>query len=123
MKIIDFKKLINSFKFASRGLKLAFSEQTFRIICLFAVLAIILMIIFESSLEEKIIVILLITLVLSLELINSQIEKILNILQPNQDKKIKIIKDTSAAAVLLACLSALIIGILIFLPHLLKLFG
>lgn len=123
MKILDYEKLKNSFKFAFQGLKSAFSGQSFRIICFFAVLAIILMIVFGVSLQEKIIVILLIALVLSSELINSQIEKILNILQPNQEQKIKIIKDMSAAAVVLICMGALIIGILIFLPCILGIFG
>ena len=122
MKIIDFKKLINSFKFAFQGLKSAFSGQSFRIVCFFAALAIILMIVLGLFLQEKIIVILLIALVLSFELINSQIENILNILQPNHEQKIKIIKDMSAAAVLVVSLSALIIGILIFLPYILKIF-
>ena len=76
------------------------------------------MFILELSFLEMIIVIFLITLILSLELINTQIEKILNFLQPNHDPKVKIIKDISAGAVLLACLGALIIGFLIFLPHL-----
>lgn len=122
MKIIDFKKLKNSFKFAFQGLKLAFSGQSFRIICFFAVLAIILMIVLGLSFSEKIILILLIALALSFELINSQIEKILDILQPNQDPQIKIIKDMSAAAVLIISLTALLIGILIFLPYIIKIF-
>ena len=118
MKILDFKKLRNSFRAAFRGLRLAFFEQTFRIFCFCAFFVIIFMFIFRISLREKIIVIFLITLNLTLELINSQIEKILNILQPNYDKKVKIIKDISAGAVLIACLGSAIIGILIFLPYL-----
>jgi len=120
MKIIDFKKLINSFKFAFKGLKLAFLEQTFRIFCFSAILVIILMVILGLSSQEKITLTLVIILVLFSELINSQIEKILDILQPNHDQKIKIIKDMSATAVVLICMGALIIGILIFLPHILK---
>jgi diacylglycerol kinase len=123
MKIIDFRKLANSFKFAFQGLKFAFSGQSFRIMCFFGILAIILMIVLGLSFQERIILILSIALVLSLELINSQIEKILDILQPNHDQRIKIIKDMSAAAVLIVSLTALLIGILIFLPYILKTFS
>jgi diacylglycerol kinase len=73
--------------------------------------------------REKIIIIFIITLVLTLELINSQIERILNILQPNYDLRVKIIKDISAAAVLIACFGSVVIGILIFLPYLRIYFG
>ncbi len=76
------------------------------------------MFILGLHLQEKIIVIFFITLILTLELINSQIEKILNILQPNYDPRVKTIKDVSAAAVLIACLGSAIIGFLIFLPYL-----
>ena len=122
MKILDFQKLINSFKFAFQGLKSAFSGQSFRIMFFLAVLAMILMIVFGISLQEKIIVILLIALVLASELINSQIENISDILQPNHDPRIKAIKDMSVAAITLICLGALIIGVLIFLPHILEIF-
>jgi len=66
---------------------------------------------------EKLIIIFLIAVVLALELINTQIEKVLNILNPNYDQRVKLIKDISAGAVLLFCLGALIIGILIFFPY------
>jgi len=118
MIFLNFKKLLKSFKYAFEGLKAAFREQIFRILCFIALLVIILMIYLRVSFYEKIVLILVIVLVLTLELINSQIEKVLDILEPNYNHKIKVIKDMSAAAVLLASLGALIIGILIFWPHL-----
>jgi len=116
--IMDFKKLLNSFQNAFRGIKSAFGEQTFRILCFCAVLVVIFIFIFGLPVLEIIILIFLITFVLSLELINTQIEKILNFLQPNYDPQVKIIKDISAGAVLLACLGAIIIGFFIFWPYL-----
>lgn len=105
---------------ALEGLKSAASEQTFGIFSIIAVLVIILMFLFKVSLFEKLILILIITFVMTLELINSRIERILDIFQPNHDPRVKIIKDISAGAVLLACLGALVIGILIFWPYLSK---
>jgi len=118
MEVFNFKKLLNSLRIALFGLRTAFKEQTFRMMVAIATLTIFLAFYFKIIFIEKIIIILLIVLVLALELINTQIEKILNILSPNYDPKIKIIKDISAGAVLLACIGALIIGILIFLPYL-----
>ncbi|MBZ9572292.1 diacylglycerol kinase family protein [Patescibacteria group bacterium] len=117
MKILDFKKLLNSLETAFLGLKLALKEQTFKMMVFIASFIIFLMFYFKVTLIEKEILISLIALVLALELINTQIEKVLNILMPHYNPKIKEIKDISAGAVLLACLGALIIGILIFLPY------
>ena len=120
MKILNFKKLRNSFKAAFCGLRSAYTEQVFRIFCFCALFVIISAFILNLPIREKIIVIFLIILILTLELINSQIEKILNILQPNHDSRVKMIKDLSAAAVLIACLGSLIVGVLIFSPYLQK---
>jgi len=120
MEIINLKKLGNSFKFAFRGIKSAFSEQVFRICCFFALLAIALMIVLKITFVEKAIVVLAITLVISFELINSRIEKILNIIQPDHDDRVKMIKDISAGAVLIVSIGALIIGFSIFFPYLIK---
>ncbi len=117
-----FQKFIKRFDYAFDGLKSAISEQVFGVFCVIALIVIALMFIFKVPLYEKIILILTITFVMTLELINSRIERILDIFQPDQDPKVKIIKDISAAAVLLACLGAGIIGILIFWPYFRTLF-
>jgi len=44
--------------------------------------------------------------------------RILDILKPNYDPRVKVIKDISAGAVFIACIGTLIIRILIFWPHL-----
>lgn len=80
------------------------------------------MITLEMTFLEKAIIIFAITLVLSFELINSRIERILNLIQPGFDKKVRIIKDISAGAVLISIFGAVIAGILIFYPYFIKLF-
>jgi len=108
----------NSFRAAFHGLKAAHSEQTFQILCFCGFVVIVLMFVLGLSFLERIIIIFLVISVLSFELINSQIEKILDFLQPNHDPKVKVIKDISAGAVLLVCSGAAIIGFLIFFPYL-----
>lgn len=118
--IFNFKKLIKSFDYAIEGLRMAFQEQTFRIFCFIALLVVFLMFLFEVSFYEKLILILIITFLMAFELINSRIEQIINVFQPNHDQKAKVIKDITAGAVLLVSLGAVIIGILIFLPRILE---
>lgn len=120
--IFSLQKFKKSLKAAFNGLKIAIlEEQTFRVFCIFAILVVILMILFEISFNQKLILILTIILTMAFELLNSQIERVLDVFYPAKDPKIRMIKDMSAGAVLLACLGALVIGILIFLPHFLKL--
>ena len=118
-KVITRIKLISSLKIASSGLKHAFlKEQTFRLQVIIGCLVVFLMFYFPLSSIKRAFVGLFVILVLSLELINSQIERILDLLVPYEHPKVKIIKDLSAAAVLLSIMGAAIIGIIIFLPYL-----
>jgi len=117
---INFKKLVNSFKFAISGIKIAFQEeQTFRIEILIAILVIIAMFYFNLLLIERMVIFIIIFLVLTVELINSLLERILDITFPLFDIRVKKIKDISSAMVLFSYFIAIIIGALIFLPYLL----
>ena len=99
-KIIDLKKLIRSFQIALKGLLFACKkEQTFRIQIMAGILAIFLTICLNLSIIEKALVYLAIAGVLGMELINTQIEKVLDLVQPTPHPDIKSIKDLSAAAV------------------------
>jgi len=116
------KNLLNSIKIALFGIKSALEkERNFRIMFLMAVLVIILMIVLGLNSIEKSILLLTILVVSSLELINSQIEKFLDLTQPELRPSIKTIKDLSAGAVLFSVLGSIVIGILIFLPYIINL--
>lgn len=118
--MISFRKLKTSFRNAWQGLEVAFrEEQSFRLQLVVAGLVIILMFAFPLHYIERAILILVISSVLGLELLNSQLERVLDLLQPNHDPKIKAIKDLSAAAVLIATLGAVLVGLFIFIPFLL----
>lgn len=58
--------------------------------------------------------------VLTLELINTSVENIVDIVSPDIQPKAKVAKDVSAAAVLLAAIMSILVGILLFLPKLIK---
>lgn len=120
--MVNNQKLSSRLKIAFLGVTTAFKkERNFRIQFSIGVIVIILMIILGLNSIEKSILLLTVLVVLSLELINSQIEKILDLIQPNLHPKVKIIKDFSAGAVLISVVGSIIIGILIFLPYILNL--
>ena len=119
----NFQKFLKSLRIAFSGLRAAFKkEQSFRVQVVIGIIVIFFMVILELTSLERAILTLTILAVLSLELINSQIEKFLDLIQPDLHPEVKIIKDLSAGAVLISVLGAIIIGILIFLPHLVYLF-
>lgn len=76
---------------------------------------------FNISMNEWIGVIFSIGLVFSLEIINSSIENIADFISPEKHEMIKKIKDLSASGVLISAITALIIGLIIFIPKILKL--
>ncbi len=115
-------KLIRSLKDAFRGIKEAFIEQSFRILFVVAVIVSACLIYFPFTNIERAVLVLVIALVLSLELINSQIERILDILRPDYSEEVRKMKDISAGAVLVASIGAVIVGAVITLPYLAKIF-
>ena len=58
-----------------------------------------------------------IALVMITEIINSGIEKICDMITKEIHHTIKYIKDVSAAAVLLACIFAVVVGVIVFWPY------
>lgn len=114
---INFKKLVASFRFAFSGIKTIFKEeQPFRIMLYIAALVTAAMFYFNLSLTQKAVLFMIITLVLTLEVVNSIVEKFLDFIHPNIDGRIKIIKDMLAGIVLIASIASVIIGVLIFWP-------
>jgi len=60
-------------------------------------------------------------LVLSVEGLNTAVEKIADFIHPDFHKKIGFIKDISAGAVTFAVISALVITLIIYVPYFIKL--
>lgn len=113
------KKIINSFRYATNGIILAFKEErNLKIHVLIMVLVILAGIYFRISVQEWIICIILFGLVISLELINTAIETTVDIAMPEINEKAKIAKDISAGAVLITAIISVIIGFIIFIPKL-----
>ena len=66
---------------------------------------------------------LLFVLVAALELVNTAVEAVVDLVTEEKKPLAKIAKDTAAGAVLFAAIVSVIIGCIIFLPYLLELFS
>jgi diacylglycerol kinase len=116
------KKLLRSLKDAGVGLIYVFkNEQNFRIQIIFSVLVILCVIGFGLTKSEAVVIILLICLVLALEIINSVLEKFVDLVKPRLNYQAKMVKDMMAATVFLSSIGAAIIGLIIFWPYLFEL--
>jgi len=96
-------------------------EHNSRIHLFVAVLAIISGIFLNLNAIEWSLVVIIIGLVFITELINSAIERITDIFDPEINLKIKYIKDYTAASVLISAIISVIIGGIIFIPKLIEL--
>ncbi len=116
----SFIKRLQSFKFAFNGLLILLKEEHNARIHLFATIAVIALGFFiNASTFEWIALIFACGLVITTETINSSIENIVDFVSPNKNEQIKKIKDLSAAAVLISTVTAILIGLLVFIPKLL----
>lgn len=114
--------LINSFKFALEGIETEFKKgRNFRIQIGMGIVAILFGLILKISTTEWFDLIIVIASVLILELINTAIESMVDMISPEVNPKAKIAKDVSAGAVLVASLASVAVGVLIFLPKIFKL--
>lgn len=117
--MIRVQDLCSSVRHALRGVSVVFkAEQSFRIQVCGAVAAIFLAAIFQISTYQFLIVLLLIGAVLTLEIINTIFERLVDSFQPRIHPIVRDIKDIMAGAVLIASIVSLIAGIVIFWPYL-----
>lgn len=110
-------RLVNSFKYALDGLKYAFKYEQNLIVHIVVTIAVIVFgFLFKISLIEWLILILIIGLVIATELINTSIEATIDLCTKEVNPLAKIAKDTAAGAVLVFAITAVIIGLIIFVP-------
>ena len=114
-KILRMKAFLRSFYFAFSGLKqLLLKERNFKIHLLALIVVIIGGLYFQITSIEWSIVLTVSALVISLEAINTAIEKLCDLYSSESNEKIKLIKDVAAAAVLIVSIFALVIACFIF---------
>lgn len=121
---IDNKRLINSFKYASEGIKQSYKgEQNLKIHTFIAILVIVFGFFLKISYFEWLVCLLLIGLVLMTEFFNTAIEYVVDLASPRIHPLAKAAKDTASAGVLIMAIISAIIGLLIFVPKLIDFIG
>lgn len=79
--------------------------------------------ILRLSVTEWCICLVLFGLILSLELVNTAVESVVDLVTEERKPLAKIAKDTAAGAVLISAIMAAIIGCIIFIPKVLDFIG
>jgi len=116
--------LLKSFKYAFSGISYVLkTSRNFKIQLIFAVTSLMIGFLLQISQSNYVILIATIMSVLILEILNTSIESIVDLVVKKEFSSLaKISKDTSAGAVLLASINSVIIAVYIFVPKIKLLF-
>jgi diacylglycerol kinase len=121
--MISGRRFIKSFKYAFEGVHYAFkNDQNLLVHLLVAFIVINVSIALRVTPSQMAILGLTMMMVITAEMINSAIEKMVDLITKEHRQEAKIAKDVAAGMVLVTAFAAAVIGTLIFLPYILKLF-
>ena len=116
------KKFLLSFTYPIKGLKYAYrNEQNIVVDVGIALIVILAGFIFNVSVSEWALLALTIGLVIALELVNTSIEAVVDLVTEEYHPLAKVAKDTSAAAVFVFSIAAALVGLIIFVPKIIDL--
>lgn len=119
--MIAWEKLFNSFKFAYTGIIKTFkSEQNFKLHIMISVIVILTAVTLGFSALRMTVLLIVIGIVLALELMNTAVEKTVDLITLERHPLAKEAKDAAAGAVLVFSIFAVIIGVLLFIEPLLR---
>lgn len=119
---LGIKARIKSFKYAFKGLStFLVTEANAKIHFLAAIVVVALGVLFEISRTDWLWLSLAISIVLIVEVINTAIEALVDMVQPEFDVKAGRIKDMAAGSVLIAAIFACLIGLNVFLKPIIDL--
>lgn len=116
--------LKKSFGYAFEGIGTCIrNERNMKIHCTAIVLVVLAGTLFGITVTEWCICLILFALVASLELVNTAVESVVDLVTEEKKPLAKTAKDTAAGAVLFSAIIAAITGCIIFIPYLLDLFA
>ena len=122
-KEFGFKRFLKSFKYSLDGLKYAYkNEQSMLVHLIVTIIAITLGILFKISNFEWIITIFLLSVTASLELLNTAIEAVCDMVTLKYNKLAKVAKDTASASVFFTSMLGAVSGLIIYVPKFIELF-
>lgn len=116
--------ILKSFKYAFHGISDALkSEPNLRVHMIATLTVFVLGYFLKLNSLEFAILTITASSVIVLELVNTVVEKITDKIYPEIDEKARIIKDISAASVLLSAITSIVVGLFLFLPKIIPYFS
>ena len=120
---IDERKKLRGIKrlSSSLGLKYAYkNEQSMTVHIIITILVIIFGVIFKINSLEWIAVVFCIGIMMCLELVNTSIEAVVDLVTEKYNEKAKVAKDVAAAVSVMFSFTSIIIGLIIFIPKVIE---
>lgn len=105
--------LFNKFKVAIFGLIQAFKDKSVALQCVIAIFVLLFGFFYSFNGVEWMLILNCIFIVILMEIVNTCIERVCDLVDLNKNEKIKVIKDMSAGGVLLASIYAIVVGCMI----------
>ena len=119
----DLKKQLRSFGYAWQGMKACVGKEQNLSFHLLVTLAVVVAgCCFGITRMEWVAVVLCIGLVVGAELMNTAIERLVDLVSPQRHPLAGQVKDIAAAAVLVCAATAIVVGAVVFFPYLVRLF-
>lgn len=119
--IFQARSLIESFRYAWHGLKYTWlHERNMRIHTVAALTALALAWVLEISTQELIAVSLVSGMVIAAEMANTALEALIDLVIKKRDPLAEVAKNTAAGAVLVTSLAALLVGVAVYGPRMLR---
>lgn len=118
---MSLKRLIASVGYAIEGLRSTWiREANFKVEVFCGMAVVLLGFYFEISAVEWLSLITVIGFVIVTETLNTAIENLCDVTHPSEHPDIKRVKDTAAGAVLISGLVAIVVGSILFYPHIIR---
>ena len=99
------------------------NEDNFKREIVLGIIALLLGVFLKISKIEFIIILFVIALVLFAEIINTALEKVVDLYTTEYNEKARIVKDVAASSVIIICFFAVVIGLIIYIPKILIILG
>ncbi len=99
------------------------SDSSVRLMCIIGIVVIAASFWIGISRIETVIIVVVVFLVIVFEGINTILEKVIDFVEPRYKPLVRETKDALAGLVLLESIGAAVVGVLIFFPYLMQIFG
>jgi diacylglycerol kinase len=114
------RRFFKGFRYALNGMASALRQPNLRIQLATAILAVAAGWYFDITAGEWLAVVIAIALVISMELMNTALEHLVDLISPEHHPKAGKVKDIAAGAVLAAAIAAVVIGVIVFWKYVMR---